>query len=125
VSAVTAPFTSRGVAGSLTSPAYTITVAHAPRVTRIDVDYTYPAGLGLSPRTEQDSGDIYAPAGTDVRVRVFTDRPAATGSLSLGDGKTMALAADSATQLSGSVEVGDDNSYRIALAERDGMTNPG
>src|SRR5258708_7710099 len=125
MSAVTAAFTYRVVAGSLTSPAYTITVAHAPRVTRIDVDYTYPAGLGLSPRTEQDSGDIYAPAGTDVRVRVFTDRPAATGSLSLGDGQRVALAAGPAAQLTGTLKVVDDNSYRIALADRDGMANEG
>ena len=61
---VTAPFKYRVSAGPITSPTYAIAVAHAPRVARIDVDYSYPAGLGLKPRTEEDSGDIYAPAGT-------------------------------------------------------------
>ena len=105
----------------LTSPVYDVAVAHAPRVTRIDVDYTYPAGLRLPPRTESDGGDIYAPPGTDVRVHVFTDRPAATGEMALGDGKRLALTADAPTELSASLKVVDDNSYRVALADRDGM----
>ena len=72
--AVATPFKYRVVAGPITSPTYTVGVAHPPRVTRIDVDYTYPPTLGLEPRTEEDSGDVYAPAGTDVRLRVRTDR---------------------------------------------------
>src|SRR5205823_4533848 len=65
---VSATFKYRVVAGAVTSPLYEITVGYPPRVARIDVDYVYPAGLGLHPRTEKDGGDIYAPAGTDVRV---------------------------------------------------------
>ena len=65
---MSASFRYRVVAGPVTSPTYDVTVARAPRVTRIDVEYTYPAGLRLPPRTEEDGGDIYAPAGTDVRV---------------------------------------------------------
>ncbi len=57
-----------------------------PRVARIDVDYTYPASLGLEPRTDEDSGDIYAPAGTEVRLRIQTDRPVQPGRMTLADG---------------------------------------
>ena len=122
---VGASFKYRVVAGAVTSPTYEIAVAFPPRVKRIDVDYTYPAGLRLEPRTETDSGDIYAPAGTDVRVHVFTDRPAANGQMTLGDGKPIALAADKPNELSASLKVTDDNSYRVALADRDGMASPG
>ena len=122
---VSAPFTYRVVAGAVTSPTYDIAVAIPPRVTRIDVHYTYPAGLRLAPRTETDGGDIYAPAGTDVRVQVFTDRPAANGQMTLGDGKQIALSADKPNELSASLKVIDDNSYRVALADRDGIGNPG
>ena len=125
VDAVTAPFKYRVAAGPLTSPVYEVAVAHAPRVKRIDVEYTYPAGLRLPPRTESDGGDIYAPPGTDVRVRVFTDRPAATGEMTLGDGKRLALTSDAPTELSASLKVVDDNSYRVALADREGMGNSG
>ena len=36
------------------------------RVARIDLTYEYAAGVGLEPHTEEDGGDIYAPAGTKV-----------------------------------------------------------
>jgi hypothetical protein len=122
---VTASFKYRVAAASLKSPVYDVTVAHAPRVVRIDVDYTYPAGLGLKPRTEKDGGDIYAPAGTDVRVRIHVDRPAATARMALGNGGTIPLSADAPTAFSASMHVVHDDSYRIALADREGFSNPG
>ena len=125
IDAVNAPFKYRVAAGPLTSPTYEVGVAHAPRVKRIDVEYTYPAGLGLPPRIETDGGDIYAPPGTDVRVRVFTDRPAATGEMTLGDGKRLALTTDAPTELSTSLKVLDDNSYRVSLVDREGVGNGG
>ena len=123
--AVAASFRYRIAAGTVTSPVYDVTVVRPPRVTRIDVDYTYPPALALEPRTEQDGGDIYAPAGTDVRVRIHTDRPAKRGELALADGKTIALSSDAPTALSAALKVVDDNSYRIALADADGFANAG
>jgi len=123
--AVGGGFKYRVAAGAVTSPTYEIAVAYAPRVARIDVDYTYPEGLRLQPRTETDSGDIYAPAGTDVRIHVVTDRPAATGTMALGPGRDVALTPDQPTELSASLKVTADGSYRIALADRDGMSSAG
>jgi collagen triple helix repeat protein/uncharacterized protein DUF4175 len=123
--AVTAGFTYRIVAGAVRSPAYQIAVVHPPRVTRIDVDYTYPEGLKLPPRTETDSGDIYAPAGTDVRVHIFTDRPAAAGRLAFADGKKIPLTTDRPTELTTSLQVRDDGSYRVAVTDGEGMSNDG
>src|SRR5207247_11199890 len=60
-----------------------------------------------------------------VRVHVFTDRPAATGQMALGDGKSIALATSAPTELSASLKVVDDNSYRVALADPDGLSNAG
>ena len=40
---------------------------------RIEVEYHYPPTLALPPRVEQDGGDIYAPSGTDVQLRVRSD----------------------------------------------------
>ena len=122
---VTSGFNYRVVAGTVTSPTYAVTVARAPRVTRIDVDYTYPAALRLEPRTEEDSGDIYAPPGTDIRLHIHTDRPAASGEMALGDGHKIALTAEAPTVLATTLKVVDDNSYRVALADLDGFTNPG
>ncbi|MQA30105.1 MAG: hypothetical protein GEU82_09740 [Luteitalea sp.] len=112
-------------AGALTSSTFDVTVLRAPRVTRVDVEYTYPKALGLEPRVEQDGGDIYAPAGTSVRVRVHTDRHAATGRMLLAGGKAVDLAPDGTTSLSGSLKVVEDSSYRVALADEEGLASRG
>lgn len=125
VDGVPASFKYRVVAGAVMSPTYEIAVVRPPRVSRIDVEYVYPAALNLKPRTERDGGDIYAPAGTDVRLRVVTDRPTATGRLMLANGQPLDLKIENASELSGALKITDDNSYRVALADADGMANPG
>ncbi|HEX4346734.1 MAG TPA: DUF4175 family protein, partial [Vicinamibacterales bacterium] len=94
----------------------------APRVTRIDLAYTFPKELGLSPRSEEDTGDIYAPAGASVRVTVHTDRDVPAGRIAFGNGSSADLARDSASHLSTSLTVTEDGSYRVSLA---GAATPG
>src|SRR5207244_7448999 len=110
---VSTSFRYRVVAEALTSPSFAVTVVRPPRVTRIDLDYAYPPGLGLQPRSEQDSGDIYAPQNTEVRVRVHTDRPAARGRLALAGDTALPLSIDQPTVLSATVKVVQDGSYRV------------
>jgi hypothetical protein len=121
--AVTASFRYRVLAGTVTSPTYTIGVGYPPRVARIDLEYTYPDGLGLKPRTEQDGGNVSAPRGTTVRVHVHADRPVAIGQLKLGDGERIPLALDTPTELSVALRVEGDNSYRVVLAGPDGFAS--
>lgn len=118
-------FQYRVVAGALTSETFDVAVVRPPRVTRVDVEYRYPAALGLPPRTEEDTGDIYAPAGTDVRLIVHTDREAATGQMALGGGRSLALSAAAPTRLEASLRVDGDDSYRLRVADREGMSTPG
>jgi hypothetical protein len=101
-----------------------VSVAQPPRVVRIDADYAYPASLGLPPRTETDGGDVYAPAGTDVTLHVYTDRPV-TGQLALANGQAIALAARADTELTATLKVLEDGSYRVALRDRDGLADSG
>src|SRR5215475_4122834 len=68
LNSLSSPFHYKVVAGTVTSKIYAVNVVHAPRVKRIDVEYIYPPALGLAARVEEDGGDIYAPAGTGVRV---------------------------------------------------------
>ena len=120
---VTAPFTYRVLADKLRSPTYTVALLRPPRVMRIDVDYTFPPALGLPPRTEEDGGDIYAPAGTDVRVRIHTDVPVSSGHLTLGDGTNVMLSVEKPTQITASLKVVRDNSYRVEVLDREGLSN--
>ena len=136
IDAVASDFTYRVVAGTLVSPVYGVKVAQSPHVVRIDVDYTYPARLGLPARTDTDGGDVYAPAGTNVRLHVYTDRPVADGHLSLANSQSIALAttsttsatttsATSSTHLTAAMTVAGDGSYRVALRDAEGLAETG
>jgi len=122
---VGASFKYRVLAGSVASPVYDVSVVSPPRVTRIEVQYTYPPAFGLPPRTEQDGGDIYAPAGTDVRIQVHADREVSTGRMTLASGGTVTLTREPDGVLAASLEVAEDDSYRVALTDGDGLTGSG
>jgi len=123
IASVAAGFRYRVVAGTVTSRAYRVAVASPPRVARIDVDYTYPAALGLAARTEIDGGDVYAPTGTAIRLHIHTEHPVASGSLALFGGGSLPLTTVTPTELSAPLAVSADGSYRVKLADGGGLTN--
>jgi hypothetical protein len=119
---VAADFRYRVSAGAVTSPVYRVSVSSPPRVVRIDVDYKYPAALGLAPRTDTDAGDIYAPKGTDVRLHIHTERAVAGGHVALS-GDSIPLTVAAPTELTATMTVSADGSYRVALLDRNGLDN--
>lgn len=110
---------------SARSNEYSVDVLRAPRVASIDVRYVYPASLGLPPRTEHDGGDIYAPAGTRVRLTVHTDAAVASGALAVNGARRVALAPSGERALEGDLTVDEDGSYRVSLTDGTGLQNPG
>ncbi len=126
VGAVDRTFTYYVAAAGIRSRDYTITAVRPPRVTRIDLRYQYPSFTGLAPRTEVDGGDVYAPAGTRVQLNVRTDRPVSSAALTLGENRTVDLKASASTsELEGVIVVDRDDAYRVALADGEGLSNPG
>jgi len=123
VADVRATFPYHVVAGARRSDAYTVTVVHPARVERIDLDYAYPPALGLEARREDDGGDIYAPEGTAVTLRITADRAVGAGALVLADGTRVPLGVDG-TQSTGQLTVRTDGSYRIAFVDDDGVEMP-
>ena len=122
---VTDSFMYRVSAFTLMSRDYRVEALVAPRVRRIDVQYAYPAFTGLAPRVEEDGGDIYAPAGTEVRLLVHTDKAIASGTLVLSDGRRLGLERTGAGPLTATFSVETDGSYTIAVTDLDGLSNPG
>jgi hypothetical protein len=121
---VEAGFTYSVTAAGTTSRDYTVTVLRPPQVDQIDLRYEYPPAFGLPPRAEEDGGDIYGPAGTRVKIAVHTDKPVAEGALTLGNGQRIPLTGGDGV-LQGELTIADDGSYRVALADADGLRNPG
>ena len=121
---VTESFTYTVTAAGTSSREYAVTVIRTPHVERIDLRYEYPAAFGMPPRQEEDGGDIYGPAGTRVHVIVHADKPVTEAALTLAGGQRLVLNARDGA-LEGDLTIVEDGSYRVALADADGLTNPG
>jgi hypothetical protein len=124
--AVDADFRYRVAAGALTSPEYQVSAIDAAKVTRIDLDYAFPAFTRMAPRHEEDGGDIFGPAGTTVTIRVHTDKPVKRGAIALEGGASLPLQAEGqdATTLVAGLTIGQDGAYRIGLEDIDGLRSP-
>jgi hypothetical protein len=125
VDAVDRTFRYRITAGSARSQEYTVTALFSPRVKQIDLRYEYPAFAKLSPRDEANGGDIFAPAGTKVRVRIHTDKPIASGELAFGAASRATLQRTGDRTLEGDLTLAKDDSYRVGLLDQDGLQSAG
>ncbi|MGH9309107.1 MAG: DUF4175 family protein, partial [Vicinamibacterales bacterium] len=112
-------------AGAATSASYAVTALFPPRVTRIDVRYTYPSFTRLAPRQDDDAGDVHGPAGTAVRLSIHTDKAIAAGELTLASGRPIALSAAGATTATADLVLARDDAYRVKLRDGDGLTSAG
>ena len=110
---------------TLRSREYRVEVVSPPQVSQVDVEYVYPAFMGLSPRLEEGSGDVFAPVGTEVRLRVHADKPVAAGVLVFGDGQRVPFDMTSRETPVANFTVKTDGSYRVALTDEYGLTNTG
>jgi len=117
-------FTYTVTAGSARSEDYTVTAIYPPRVERIDLHYAYPSFAGLAPRDEPDGGDIYAPAGTRVRLRIHTDKAIAQGEIALGASAVPVRAVGPRT-VEADLVLARDDSYRVRLSDVDGLRSSG
>ena len=124
VPVVRGSFTYRVSAGAVASTSYAVTALEPPGIERIDVEYRYPAYLGLPARVDA-GGDVHAPEGTAVTVTVVADKPVRSGELRLGSGAALDLEPHGDRQWAASFDVLRDDSYRVTLVDADALTNGG
>lgn len=79
---ITEPVSYFVAGGGVNSPRYRVQVADLPVVERLEVALRHPAWTRLAVHA-QSHGDVSAVAGTEVEVRVHSDRPLASGRLVL------------------------------------------
>ncbi len=111
-------------AGSAKSSEFEVEIIRPVRVSKIDLKYEYAPGVGLESHTEEDSGDIFAPAGTKVQLTITTDKPVTRGQLTLDDGTNVDLQGHNQI-LTANLVVAKDGSYRVALNDADGLSSDG
>lgn len=97
------------------SATYTLRVVELPYVDRLDIEYRYPAYTGLEPETVEDGGDVAAPRGTEVRVRITPTMKTGGGQLLLNDKTAVPLATQPDGTLTGAFTVDGDGFYRVEL----------
>ena len=120
---VTRSFRYRVAAAAFTTRDYRVEALSPPRVTRIDVEYTYPSFTGLAPRVEEDGGDLFAPAGTSARLVVHTDKPVADGALLLSGGRRVALAEAGDGGRTATLVVDGNGRYAVRVVDAHGLSN--
>ncbi len=111
-------------AAAVRTPAYRITVADAPFVQSIALEFVYPAYTGMANKREDEGGDIVAPKGTVVRVIATPSSPVSDGRLQLDDARAIRMQRGAAGELVASLRVLKDDLYHIELPGLDGrLTN--
>src|SRR5262249_4191288 len=126
INALERSFKYRVTAGPAASRIYGVTALFPARVQRIELHYDYPSFTGLKPRDERDGGDVYAPAGTRVRLVVHTDKPVSDGALAFSQGKPgVPLARVSERALESTRTVQEEAAYRVGLSDADGLRSEG
>lgn len=115
--AVRGPLTYYVEADGVRSAEHNIGVVDLPKIERVRLTYLYPEWTGLDATTDEESRDIRAVAGTDVKVEVFADAPLDAPAL-IVDGLSQELAPDGNANV-GSIAVKEPGKYQIGARVAD------
>ncbi|MFQ6113299.1 MAG: DUF4175 family protein, partial [bacterium] len=110
-------------ADPMLSEIYTFNVYDAPHIKRVDLTYIYPEYTGLRPKTEFNTGDVWAPQGTVVRIKAVADKELSGGEVVVGEGRRLKSVSVSDTLLSASFTVTHDTYYKIRVTDADKLSN--
>lgn len=104
-------------AAGVRSPVYMLKVVDLPYVSRLELEYHFPAYTGLAPQKVEDGGDIAVLKGTEIRVRAIPTMEAAAGQVVLNDKASAPLtpAGSADHAMTGSFKVVQDGFYRLEL----------
>ncbi len=120
---VQSPFRYYVEAGEEISDIFKVDVFDAPDIRRIDLTYYYPKAFGLPRQHVPDGGDIWAPAGTRVRIRVISTWPVEKAEFLLGEKSAVPMQLVNDTTAVYDIRVRRDNYYRIRLISKEGLDN--
>jgi len=105
------------------SEVYTINVYEMPKITQVDVSYTYPEYTRLKPVVQQGEGNIRAVVGTTARIRATTNKGIAEATLKIEGKEPKSMAITDGRTLTGEFTVLEDSKYTINVTCVDGFEN--
>ena len=105
------------------SERYTVEVFDMPKLTAIEIAYTYPEYTQLKPIIQQGEGNIRAVAGSQAEVRITTNKAIQSATLTVdAQDSTPMLISDGRT-LTTTLDVLNDGKYTVKLLCVDGFNN--
>ena len=111
------------VANDTESERFTIQVFDMPKVTGIEVAYTYPEYTQLKPIVQQGDGDIRALVGSQAEVRVTMNKAIQSATLTVEGQQPASMLISEGTTLTWTLDVLADGKYNIGLLCVDGFKN--
>ena len=99
-------------ANNVRSPTFEVRVVDLPDVDNLTLTYHFPDWTGKSPEVHDPGGDIRAIAGTEVELRMTTDRPMTPGAVVI-DGENVMLDVDGVTATA-RFPIEQDGQYYVA-----------
>lgn len=115
--AVRGPLSYYVQADGVRSAEHNIGVVDLPKIQRVRLTYQYPEWTGLDATSDEESRDIRAVAGTDVKVEVFADAPLDAPAL-IVDGDSQELEQEGNANV-GSIAVKEPGKYQIGARVAD------
>ncbi len=102
---------------------YTVEVFDTPKVTAIEVSYTYPEYTKLKPITQQGDGNIRAVSGSQAEVRITTNKAIQSAGLTVDAGDPTSMLISDGNTLTTTLDVLNDGKYTVELLCVDGFNN--
>jgi len=109
--------------GEELSPIYTIIPLAAPKIKEIRLTYRFPAEIGGASKREIGTGDVYAPAGTQIALEVVASQPLSQAAWQFGEStaQPMQVVADTLARFSFAVE--KDGFYVLHLTNTEEVSS--
>jgi len=105
------------------SPEFTISIYEFPKVTQIDLKYTYPLYTGLPDRIEENTGNIRGLKGSEVTLTIETTGTAVTGELIVNDSQRIPLRPLNNGIFQGNLTLQDYGIYYVKLTDKEDKNN--
>jgi len=105
------------------SERYTVEVFDMPKVTAIEIAYTYPEYTKLKPIIQQGEGNIRAVAGSQAEVRITTNKAIQSATLTVEAQDPIPMLIPDGRTLTMTLDVLDDGKYTVKLLCVDGFNN--
>ena len=102
---------------------YTVEVFDMPKVTAIEIAYTYPEYTKLTPIIQQGEGNIRAVAGSQAEVRITTNKAIQSGTLTVEAQDSVPMVIFDGRTPTTTLDVLNDGKYTVKLLCVDGFNN--